>query len=588
MIANNQLLLASKGNILIVDDTPENLLLLSTLLTEQGYQVRKAINGQLAVKVAQKAPPDLILLDILMPDMTGYEVLHQLKANEKTKKIPIIFVSVLEEVSGKIQAFKLGGADYITKPFQVEEVLARIEHQLSIRQREIIERQQHQSQLLQMTLYDSLTGLPNRTLFMKRLKQTGKRAEEQSVYQFAVLFLDCDRFKTINDSLGHSVGDELLVALARRIKAFLSPSETLARLGSDEFAILLENIADISCATLIAERILQQLLTPFQLSRYEVFISASIGITLSNLGKKQPEHLLRNAETAMYRAKALGKFRYHIFDPAMHQEAMKFLQIESDLRRAIDREEFVVYYQPIISLTTNKIAGFEALVRWQHPTRVMVPPAEFIPVAEETGLIASIDIWVLREACYQLRNWQLTCRTDESLTVSVNLSARLFSQPNLIQTIDKIIHDTQINPQSLKLEITESAIMENTDSASSILQDFRARNIQLSIDDFGTGYSSLSYLQKFPVNTLKIDKSFVSRMHESSKDRNLISMIINIAHTMGMSVVAEGVETVEQLSYLRDLGCDFTQGYLFYRPLESQLVLGLLAAEPIVKVEQKT
>ncbi|MBW4492059.1 MAG: EAL domain-containing protein [Oscillatoria princeps RMCB-10] len=601
----------SQKNILIVDDNPNNLRYLATLLTEEGYKVRKALTGQMAIKACQSLLPDLILLDIMMPDLDGYEVCQRLKAEEQTKKIPVIFLSALDDVFDKVKAFKVGGLDYISKPFHVEEILVRIQNQLALREseikinqlnaeleqrvqertsqleranqellQEIVERKQLQNQLLHLALHDSLTGLPNRVLFTERLERAIERAKKQPDCQFAVLFLDCDRFKVVNDSLGHLVGDELLAAIARRLEASLGEADTLARLGGDEFAILLENIADISTAAQVAEVILDKLSSPFLLSRHEVFINASIGITPSHIYGDKPEYLLRDADTAMYRAKALGKGRYHLFNPGMHQEALQTLQLENDLRRAVERSEFLVYYQPIVALNTGRIAGFEALVRWQHPARGLVSPAEFIPVAEEMGLIASIDTWVLRESCHQLSIWQEKKLADASLTVSVNLSARHFLRAELIEEIDKTLQETQLNPQSLKLEITESAIMENGESARRMLQLLRERQIGVSLDDFGTGYSSLSYLHCFPVSALKIDQSFVKRMDGSPENSGLVPAIVGIARTMGMSAVAEGVETPDQLAQLRALGCDFGQGYLFSKPLESQLAATLLAAAP--------
>ncbi|MFB2918743.1 MULTISPECIES: EAL domain-containing protein [Aerosakkonema] len=608
---NNKQFNLPRKDILIVDDTPANLRFLAKILTEQGFNVRKALNGHIALSSCQKLLPDLILLDIMMPDMDGYEVCQRLKAAEETCKIPVIFLSALNDAFDKVKAFNVGGVDYITKPFHFEEVIVRVQNQLVMREaeikimninveleqrvrertsqlkkaneelkREILERKQLQSQLLQMALHDPLTNLPNRALFMECLSEALNRAKSESDCQFAVLFLDCDRFKFINDSLGHLVGDELLIAISRRLEKSLNPVDTLARLGGDEFAILIENISNVKMATLVADRILKELSNPFQLSRYEVFINVSIGIALSNISYDKPEYLLRDADTAMYRAKALGKARYHVFDPDMHQQAIRVLQLENDLRRAIQREEFIVYYQPIISLTNGKIAGFEALVRWQHPTRGMVSPAEFIPLAEETGLIADIDTWVLQSACHQLLIWQKTCPAKEILTISVNLSRRLFSHPNLLERIDKILHKTQLNPESLKFEITESAIMENSEEANKILAEIRRRQIQLSIDDFGTGYSSLSYLHTFPLNTLKIDQSFVKLMDKNTNNMGLVPMIICMAHTMKLSAIAEGVETPAQLAQLRSLGCDFGQGYLFSQPLDSKLVLELLAADP--------
>jgi diguanylate cyclase (GGDEF)-like protein len=576
----SQQVLSSKGDILVVDDQPDNLRLLSTILTEQGYQVRKVINGRLALKVANTAPPDLILLDILMPEMNGYEVCQHLKENEQTQKIPIIFLSILEEVPEKIKAFQLGGVDYITKPFKIEEVLARVENQLSICKREILEIEKLQHQLLEMALHDPLTQLPNRTLFIEYLEQATRRAKKQSNYQFAVLFIDCDRFKAVNNSLSHSVGDELLIAIARRIQQTLKNVDTLARLGNDEFAILIENITDVSSATLIAEEIIKQVSIPFQLSKYEVYISVSIGIAVGNINTDKSENLLWDAEAAMHRAKALGKCQYYIFDQTMHQEDLKVLQLENDLRKAIEREEFIVYYQPIVSLATGRISGFETLVRWQHPTRGLIFPAEFIPIAEETKLIVSIDIWVLREACHQLQTWQIESETDELLTISVNLSALLLSQPNLIQNIDNILQESQINPQSLKLEITESVIIENSDLVTTVIQELQKRQIQLCLDDFGTGYSCLSNIHNLSMTTLKMDKFFINLMKENSKNRGLVAMIISIAHTMGISVVAEGIETFEQLAELRSLNCDFGQGFLFSEPLASQSILQLIKAAP--------
>ncbi|MBW4555522.1 MAG: EAL domain-containing protein [Trichormus sp. ATA11-4-KO1] len=600
-----------KKDILIIDDMADNLRVLSSLLTKEGYNVRKALNWQMALTACQTVLPDLILLDIMMPDVDGYEVCQRLKAWDITADIPVIFISALDDVFDKVKAFKVGGVDYIPKPFEFEEVLVRVQNQMVLRaaqleilklnteleqrvkqrtwelekalqklQGEIASRQQLQSKLLDMVLHDSLTGLPNRFLFIKRLEKALHLAKQEANYQFAVLFLDCDRFKVVNDSLGHLVGDELLIAISRRLQACLTPADTLARLGGDEFGILLEKLTDISTAIQVAEQILQQLSLSFKLSRYEVFMNASIGINWGSKDYDQPEYLLRDADTAMYRAKALGRARYHVFDPAMYQEAIQLLDLENDLRRAVERQEFLIYYQPIISLNTGRIAGFEALVRWQHPVRGLISPTEFIPVAEETGLINAIDRWVLQSACEQLRIWQDYLTTPKNLTISVNLSAQSFSQSNLIAQIDQIIHETKINPANLELEITESVIMENTNAVKTIIHQLKDRNIKLIMDDFGTGYSSLSYLHSFPLNALKIDKSFVKIMQENQENMGLVPAMIGIAESMGMTVIAEGVETTEQLEKLRTLNCGFAQGYLFSQPLAPQLVLKFIDALP--------
>ncbi|MBD6618358.1 EAL domain-containing protein [Komarekiella sp. 'clone 1'] len=608
---NYERLDSDKKDILIIDDMAINLRVLSSILTKEGYNVRKALNWQMALTACQTVLPDLILLDIMMPEVDGYEVCQRLKASELTADIPVIFISALDDVFDKIKAFRVGGVDYISKPFEFEEVLVRVQNQLALRtaqleilnlnteleqrvkqrtwelekalqilQEEISSRQELQNQLLDIALHDSLTGLPNRVFFIRRLEKALNRAQQKSNYHFAVLFLDCDRFKVINDSLGHLVGDELLIAIAHRLQACLMPVDTLARLGGDEFGILIENLTDISMAIQLAERILQQLALTFKLSRYEVFMNVSIGISWGNKDYERPEYLLRDADTAMYRAKAQGRARYHVFDPVMYQEAIQLLELENDLRRAVERQEFIVYYQPIISLATGNISGFEALVRWQHPIRGLVCPVDFIPVAEETGLINVINIWVLHTACHQLSIWQQHPATPKNLTISVNLSARLFSQPDFIAKIDQIIDETKINPANLELEITESVIMENTNGIKTILQQLKQRNIKLIMDDFGTGYSSLSYLYSFPLNALKIDKSFVKRMQENQENMGLVPAMIGIADSMGMTAIAEGVETKEQLAQLRSLNCNFAQGYLFSRPLEQQLVLKLLAAAP--------
>jgi len=417
-------------------------------------------------------------------------------------------------------------------------------------------------------------------LFIKKLENALNQARKESSYKFAVLFLDCDRFKVVNDSLGHLVGDELLVAIARRLQSCLSPFDTLSRLGGDEFGILLENITGINSAILIAKALLRKLSVAFKLSRYEVFMTASIGINWGSTDYEKPEYLLRDADTAMNRAKSLGKARYHVFDPVMYQEAIQLLQLENDLRKAVERQEFLVYYQPIISLSTGKIISLEALVRWQHPTRDLVFPIEFIPASEEIGLINEINIWVLQEACETISSWSEKKLIDKSLSISVNLSVRLFYQTNLIAHINRIINQTKISSCNLKIEITESVIMENHRDIKNVLSHFQKLNIPLIMDDFGTGYSSLSYLHSFPFNALKIDKSFVRRMQDNQENMGLVPAMISIAHSMGMTAIAEGVETPEQLAQLRCLNCDYAQGYLFSQPLPKELMIDLLLTSP--------
>jgi diguanylate cyclase (GGDEF)-like protein len=584
-------------DILIVDDTPDNLHLLSRMLTRQGYNVRKALSGPMALTAVQTVAPDLILLDIMMPEMDGYEVCQNLKADAKTAEIPIIFLSALDDVLDKVKGFQVGGVDYITKPFQFEEVLIRVQNQLALRAAEleirvlnaelearVKERTQEleatNTQLLEMALHDSLTGLPNRALLMTDLRRSIHQAKANLNYQFAVLFLDCDRFKVVNDSLGHLVGDELLILIAHRLSCYVKPQNTLARLGGDEFAILLTEIPNFHDVTTLSDQILQCFSQPFNLERHEIFMNASIGIVIGNCEYNEPEYLLRDADTAMYRAKALGKGQYHLFDPVMHTAALERLQLETDLRRGIEQEELVVHYQPIVSLITGRISGFEALVRWRHPKRGLIPPGLFIPIAEETGLITAIGYWVLSESCHQLRTWQQQNSIDPNLFVSVNLSVKQFAQPNLLEQIDQVLEHSQLSPDCLKLEITESAIMDNHQDVATILKELRKRRILISIDDFGTGYSSLSYLHSFPVDTLKIDKSFVQRLNLTSENIGLIPVIISLAKTMNMNVVAEGIELVDQLKILRELDCGFGQGYFFAKPLPGEELINLLSLTP--------
>jgi diguanylate cyclase (GGDEF)-like protein len=426
--------------------------------------------------------------------------------------------------------------------------------------------------------HDSLTGLPNRAMFTELLKAEMENSKRRDAHMFAVLFLDLDRFKNINDSLGHTHGDLLLVAFAERLERTLRPVDTLARFGGDEFAILLSGMQDATDAVRVAQRISEELSQPFVLDKNSAFATSSIGIALSSSGYDRPEDILRDADTAMYRAKENGKARYEVFDHGMHARAVSRLQLESDLRQAVEQKEFCVYYQPIVSLQTGRLAGFEALVRWNHPRRGLVSPADFIPVAEETGLIVPIGEWVLQEACRHIRQCQSKYPSHRSLSLSVNLSARQVAQPDLLDRIKDALATSKLNPHCLKLEITESVVMENAEAATLMFKQLRALGVQLSIDDFGTGYSSLSYLHRFPLNYLKIDRSFVSRL-TTDNDNAIVRTISTLARNLGMEVIAEGIETEEQYQQLRMLGCEYGQGFLFSKPVNSQGVLHLLAQD---------
>ena len=442
-------------------------------------------------------------------------------------------------------------------------------------------KRQTQEHLLYSTLHDSLTGLPNRSLFTERLRHAMRRAARHPDNLFAVLFLDLDRFKEVNDNLGHFAGDELLRAVARRLEACIRPEDTVARLSGDEFAILLESITEISDAGRVAERIEEALSFPINLGGAEVTTSASIGIVTSSMAHDQPEQILRSADMAMYRAKAAGRARYELFDRAMHTDALARLQLETDLRRAIENAEFRLMYQPVVSLKTGRITGFEALVRWDHPHQGLIQPADFIPVAEETGLIIQIGRWVLFEACRQLKEWHSSHRRSEPLTMGVNLSARQFSHPGVVDQIREALGVSGTSASSLRLEITELAIIDRGRYALSILTQLRELGVQVYLDDFGTGYSSLSYLHGVPVDGIKIDRAFVSDMDTNDANLRLVRTLLTLAEIVGIHAEAEGITSSDQLRELRTLNCEQGQGYLFSAPIPADAVEQLLDADPI-------
>ena len=447
-------------------------------------------------------------------------------------------------------------------------------------QTDIHARKLAEERLLHDSLRDGLTGLPNRNLVTHRLHQAIEYMQRQPSRRFAVLFLDLDRFKNVNDSLGHTTGDKLLIECGRRLGLCCRPHDTLARLGGDEFVLLLDNIDDATNAIRVADRIQRHFATPFVIDGYELFMNCSIGIALSSPEYRHPDELLRDADTAMYRAKADGKACYALFDTAMHHRAVAALDMESGLRRAIDRQEFVLHYQPVIELSSGRIAAFEALIRWPHETRGLISPAEFVPLAEETSLILPIGRWVLREACRQLRCWQDADARLASLSISVNLSARQFSDEGLVGQVADVLEETGLSPACLKLEITESVLMVNAQLALTRLAQLRAMGIGISMDDFGTGYSSLSYLQRFPIDTLKIDQSFIAAMGHTVEGAEIVRAILNLGKALHLEVIAEGAESAAQVDMLRDMGCPLTQGFFFSRPLPHHEAEALLLATP--------
>jgi diguanylate cyclase (GGDEF)-like protein/PAS domain S-box-containing protein len=463
-----------------------------------------------------------------------------------------------------------------------------VAHRISGSLTDITERKQVEQQLQHNAFHDPLTELPNRALFMDRLEQVMKITQRQQ-HLFAVLFLDVDRFKVINDSLGHAVGDQLLAQIGQRLKKCLRPGDTLARFGGDEFTLLLDGLSDVKEVTSVVEKIRLIMATPFALQStleaHHVSTSASIGIAFSSTGYQDAHSLVRDADIAMYRAKSKGPAQHEVFDQEMHSRALTLLQIENELRQAIDllrqgQSQFCMVYQPIVSLETGFVHGFEALVRWIHPERGFVAPSEFIPLAEDTRLILPLSEWVLREACCQLHAWQQQFQSPEPLFMSVNLSVKELAEANLVERVQSLLTEIGLNPKDVKLEITESAIMDNAEAASAKLNQLKALGIRLSMDDFGTGYSSLSYLHRFPLDTLKIDRSFISRIGPSGENSELVWTIIALARNLGLDIVAEGVETAAQVEQLRTLVCDYGQGYFFAKPLECDAATALLEQMP--------
>jgi diguanylate cyclase (GGDEF)-like protein/PAS domain S-box-containing protein len=454
-----------------------------------------------------------------------------------------------------------------------------------------------QTDITERKVSDPLTGLPNRLLFIDRLGRLIKHSKRRKDHLFAVLFMDLDGFKMINDSLGHLAGDQLLVGVASRLEKCLRSSDTVARLGEtftvarlggDEFTILLDDIKEPDDANRAAERLMKSLAPPFFVAGKEIFTSISIGIALSNTAYEEPEDMLRDADTAMYRAKSLGKARFEVFDADMRASVMARLQLETDMRRALERNEFRNFYQPIVALDSGHVVGFEALVRWQHPTRGMIGPEEFIFVAEETGLIRDLGWWSLREACRQMSTWRALSKAYLDLTMSVNVSAKQLLQPHLVEEMRKLLTETALPPEALKLEITESAVMADPAAAAEMLQRIKSLGIRLAIDDFGTGYSSLSYLHRFPLDTLKIDRSFISGDGEGSEGMEIARTIMPMAKTLRLDVVAEGVETIEQVGLLRRLQCKYAQGYFFSKPLAPEEVPPVLSYETSWEMQKQS
>jgi diguanylate cyclase (GGDEF)-like protein/PAS domain S-box-containing protein len=444
---------------------------------------------------------------------------------------------------------------------------------------DITDRKKAEERLLHDAFHDALTGLPNRALFMDRLNHTLERTKRNPDYQFAVLFMDLDNFKDINDSIGHLIGDKVLIKVAETIQGGLRSIDTLARFGGDEFIILMEDVADISGVIRVTDWINKRFETSIIVGKHEISTSASIGIVLGRSDVNNAEEVIRNADIAMYSAKAKGRARAEIFEPSMRKEFLDRITLESDLRKAVTNNEFIAHYQPIVVLETGELVGFEALVRWQHPFRGLLHPGDFISVAEETGLIIDIDHWVLQEACHQMKRWNEKYAPSKVLHISINISGKHITDPELFKFIKKVLEETQLDPRSLKLEITELTIVDQNEFTVRALSNLRDMGVQIQIDDFGIGYSSLSYLSRFPINALKIDQSFIGRIVEESSQRDIVKAIVTLTDRLNVNLIAEGVETIEQMNELQNLGCELGQGYYLSHPLEPgkiETILGRL------------
>ncbi|SKB12295.1 Response regulator receiver modulated diguanylate cyclase/phosphodiesterase [Planktothrix sp. PCC 11201] len=603
-----------RNRILIIDDNSINLDLLSELLDYAGFEVWTALNGQTGLEIISQKIPDLILLDIMISDWDGFEICAYLKADPTYAEIPIIFITALSESKEKVKGLKLGAVDYITKPFAQSEIIARINLHLKLHtlntqlKHEIHQKKQVEQALCQLNLeleqrveerttqlqktlqelqqaqkklldreqqlhykayHDLLTGLPNRAWCLNQLQTLIEQTKTDSSYRYGVLFLDLDRFNVVNDSLGHLLGDKLLQQVAQRLESRLTPNLKVARLGGDEFVIIVENFTDNQEVITIAQNILEVLNPVFKLNQYEVYIGGSIGITFSHFGYDYPEDILRDADLAMYSAKANGKGRYQLLTSELQQKAIYCLQLENDLRRAIQNQEFSLYYQPILSLPTSGKLGFEALIRWHHPQKGMIPPDQFIPVAEETGLIIELGLWVIKTALNQIKIWQEQFPGFSEIAINVNVSPQQLMIPCFSEQVQKLLLDFKIKSDQIKFEITESSLLKTGSHYIEVLRQLKKLGIQFCIDDFGMGYSSLNRLHEFPIDTLKIDRSFINRIGSNQKEIELIRTIITLAHGLGMDVVAEGIETKSQLNQLSLLGCEWGQGFLFSKPLNT-------------------
>ena len=559
--------------VLVSEDDPVSRRLLEAMLVKWGYDVAVVKDGAEAwEKLQREDTPRLVILDWMMPGIDGVQVCRMVRKRGDERYVYILILTAKSRKQDIVEGMNAGADDYIVKPFDPDELKARLRAGKRILdlQAELIAIREA---LRQQATHDSLTGLPNRLLFSDRLTQQLAQAKRDD-RSLAVLFLDLDRFKNINDTLGHAVGDQLLQKVVERLTRILREVDTVARMGGDEFTIILSDIPSVQGVASIARKVIDVMAEPFALDGREVFVTASIGIGISPSDGADVETLVRNADIAMYRAKERGGNTFQLYTEAFNTLTMERMTLEHGLRMACERGEFVVYYQPRVDIKTDTTLGAEALVRWKHPEIGLVFPDDFIPLAEETGLIVPISEFVLRAACAQNVEWQKA--GTPPIDIAVNISARQFQHSDLAEVVERILDETGMDARYLDLELTETTLMRNPDNAVTVLNKLRSTGVRISIDDFGTGYSSLSYLKKFPINTVKIDRSFIRNIVSDPDDAAIAGAMVAMAHGLKLKVVAEGVETLEQLQFLKSLNCDEMQGYFVSRPVPAEEFAQLL------------
>lgn len=574
--------------ILLADDDLISRKLLQRTLERSGFEVVCVDDGASACQYLLAADgPRMGILDWVMPGKDGPSVCQEVRSHANHPYIYLILLTSREASQDIVMGLEAGADDYLVKPCNPEEMKARVRAGQRVLRL--------QDKLLHEASHDALTGLPNRSFFARRLSESVSKSKLRKDYRFAVLFIDIDRFKMINDSLGHPTGDELMKGVAQRLltavrtenrvrrgaipcSAGEDSADVIARIGGDEFVILLDDIVDMQDGITIAQTIESALEPPFHIGQHEVSVTASIGISTNEEDAKDAAEILRRADAAMYKAKALGKARYEVSSPESSAAPAHLFKLGPDLRGAIENNQLELQYQPIVSLSDCRIVSFEALVRWNHPVHGLIGPADFISIAEETGLILPLGAWVLREACRQMHEWNSSFPSKEPIPISVNISPRQFEHGDLVASLKDVLQQTGFEARNLELELTEILPMKDADHAIEVLHDLTGLGVSLSLDDFGTGYSSLNYLSRFPVRAIKIDHSFIAEIEHNQKNSEIVQMIISLGHNLGMKVIAEGIENAAQMELLREFGCDLGQGFLFSHSIHAKMVPAMLMA----------